>query len=218
MVHRLLCTQHMPQATKMPDPRSKPGSGHLRFKSYRKTVEHPITVCKWIKTWDNIRLLDWNMMGWLKNDLWWYEFLNFINQIGRVTILNSSAADIECILTPLAVDSPGKSKRRKVSSTVKKAAHVPCAVSYKVSSTIAEYDMPVQWIYGRECIPEFVDVLKEIHRMANPILNPKAPMNPMRPAEKKSFGEKTNCYLCGQWMLGKKDLDHDRLTGEVCEN
>ena len=125
-----------------------------------------------------------------------------------------SAADFECIVEPIAVETHGKHKRRKV-TTVRKAAHVPCAVAYKVSSKFSEYDMPVQWIYGRECVSEFVEVMKEIHKMATPILSPKAPMHPMCPAQRKSLEEKKTCYLCGEWMFGRKDLDHCHQTGEV---
>ena len=119
------------------------------------------------------------------------------------------------MIEPLVEESCGKRKRRKVVSTVKKAAHHPCAIAYKVSSVESEYDMPVQWIYGRECVKDFVAVMKEIHEQAAPILSPNTPPHPMCAAQRKSLKEKQTCYLCGDWMLGKKDLDHDHRTGEV---
>ena len=56
--HVELCSQHTAQSVVMP-------SGEklkLRFKSHRKTVEHPITVCKLLKV--SLFLLNFN---WLFN-------------------------------------------------------------------------------------------------------------------------------------------------------
>ena len=114
-----------------------------------------------------------------------------------------SAADFECIVEPIAVETHGKHKRRKV-TTVRKAAHVPCAVAYKVSSKFSEYDMPVQWIYGRECVSEFVEVMKEIHKMANPILSPKLPCIPCAPLRGNLWRRRRPATSVGSGCSGEK--------------
>ena len=125
-----------------------------------------------------------------------------------------SVADFECVILPVAVPA-GNGKRRKVASTTVLSSHAPCAVAYKVSSSVPEYDQPVQWIYGRNCAAEFVENMKNLHKRAEPILHPKAKMHPMCPAQRASLDAKRTCYLCKKWLIGKRDIDHDHLTGEV---
>ena len=126
---------------------------------------------------------------------------------------SNSGADIECVVEPIAVADGRSNKRRKVSATTNTAAHIPCAVAYKVSSSIARYNLPVKWIYGRDCIAEFIDTMKEIRHWADPILSPQAKMNPITPSQRKILNEQTDCHICKKKMTGKKDLDHDHQTG-----
>lgn len=126
-------------------------------------------------------------------------------------VCSSSAADIETVVEPIPDER--SNKRRRVTATRKTARHIPCAVAYKVTSSIPKFNMPVKWIYGRDCIAEFIESMKELRRYAEPILRPKAKMYLLSPEERKKIEERRDCHICGKVMEGKKDLDHDHQTG-----
>ena len=119
------------------------------------------------------------------------------------------------MVRPIAANVNRSGKKRKVAGTRKVAAHVPCAVAYKVTSSIPRYNLPVKWIYGENCIAEFIDTMKEVRRWAEPVLSPKAKMHLLTPAERKVIEERKDCHICGKEMEPgeKKDLDHDHQTG-----
>ena len=151
--------------------------------------------------------------------------INLISRYGEKSCSEKSfsAADIETSPVPItAEEQPGTSKarlsrkRRKVQATTKTAKHIPTALSYKVSSKFPEYDLPVQWFYGEDCISQFIDTLDKIHTWAQPILKPAKKM--VRPDDETmaELESRPDCYLCGKALdHTDKHLDHNHETGEV---
>ena len=102
----------------------------------------------------------------------------------------------------------GKKKRSE-----KKAEHVPCALSLKVSSEYPDYNLPVEWIYGEDCFVRFIDRLIDIYDWAKPILKPDKALIKPDAATLARLRSDPNC----KEPLGNSPghLDHDHRTGKA---
>ena len=102
------------------------------------------------------------------------------------------------------------------SATVKTSQHIPCSISYKLTSHLPGYeDEQVTCKFGPNCIEEFMDDLDRIYERVEPDLSMNKPMEDIDNATKQRLASNPNCVICSQPLGNVKHLDHDHYTGKV---
>ena len=126
-------------------------------------------------------------------------------------------ADFECILEKFDTCLPDPNK----SSTTILNRNVPCGAAYKISCTDPRfYRDPVIFIReedGKSITEQFLDSILQDARDLREILQYKAPMKPLSPAELAEFDSpRAICHICSKHIKADeiKCKDHDHITGD----